>query len=59
MKLIIMSIQIVFFAMISYSGEAEVKNINYYNKKTQVAAQYEINDYQKNMVRMFSDPGSM
>lgn len=58
MKLIIMAMQIAFFALFSYSGVDSVKNINN-EKKVQVAAQYELNKNQENMTRMFTDPGSM
>lgn len=58
MKLIIMAMQIAFFALFSYPGVDSVKNINN-EKKVQVAAQYEFNKKQENMTRMFTDPGSM
>jgi len=58
MKLIILSIQISFFAIFNYSDVDIVKNINH-EKKMQVAAQYEINKQQVNVNRMFSDPGTM
>ncbi|MBJ8024619.1 MULTISPECIES: hypothetical protein [Bacillus cereus group] len=58
MKLIIMSMQIAFLAMVSYSGVDEVKNINY-DKKIQVAANHDIYKEQNTMVRMAVDPGTM
>lgn len=58
MKSISVLMQIALFAMISCSDVAEVKDINY-DKKIQVAAQYEINKDQNNMDRMLVDPGTM
>lgn len=58
MKLIIMSMQIAFLVMVSYSGVDEVKNINY-DKKIQVAANHDISKEQSIMVRMAVDPGTM
>ncbi|WP_179194277.1 hypothetical protein [Bacillus thuringiensis] len=58
MKLIIISMQLVFLVMVSYSGIDEVKNINY-DKKIQVAANHDIYKEKNIMVRMAVDPGTM